>query len=178
MNFPLQYIEKLASALPDVKSEILQKESAMPVLRVDAKSIHKVIDTVVNGDLKMPYLNNISGLHLTETKEDGTLDLLGFEILYVFSSMKDFSSIAVRVDLPEQNPAIDSIDDLSGSANWFEREIFDLLGVHFNNSSDLRRIMLPEDWEGHPLRKDYKENTVYNGIPTTRDNELDKVRIE
>ena len=57
--------------------------------------------------------------------------------------------------LPGENPTMDSVTGVWRSANWYERETFDLFGITFRNHPDLRRIMLPEDWEGHPLRKDY-----------------------
>ncbi|MDH4261694.1 MAG: NADH-quinone oxidoreductase subunit C [Spirochaetia bacterium] len=179
MNFALPLLEKLKQEMTSKTSEIIQADSKMPILKIEAKDIREAVKKLHDDPaFDMKYLNCISGLHLTQTKEDGTLDLLGFEVLYVFSSARDFSTIAVRVDLPEKNPAIDTIDDLYGSANWFEREVYDLLGVNFINSSDLRRIMLPQDWEGHPLRKDYKEQASYNGMPTTRPNEMESIRIE
>ena len=63
---------------------------------------------------------------------------------------------------------IPSVSDIYPSANWMERETFDLLGVNFTGHPDLRRILLPEDWDGHPLRKDYKEKEEYCGMSTIR----------
>jgi NADH-quinone oxidoreductase subunit C len=57
--------------------------------------------------------------------------------------------------VPGDDPVIDSVTTVWRGANWFEREVFDLFGVTFRHHPDLRRIMLPDDWEGHPLRKDY-----------------------
>jgi len=179
MNFSITLLEKLAQEMAPSTSEIIQRESKMPILKIDAKDLRKVMLILRDNPVfEMKYINNISGVHLTAIKEDGTLDLKGVEVLYVLSSKLDFSTIAIRVDLPEVNPEIDTIDDLFVSANWFEREIYDLLGVNFINSQDLRRIMLPDDWQGHPLRRDYKENASYNGMPTTRPNELDAIRVE
>ncbi|MDH4198968.1 MAG: NADH-quinone oxidoreductase subunit C [Spirochaetia bacterium] len=184
MNFPAAHLEKLAKLVDSVyngavSSEIVQADTKIPVLKINSRDIRKVVELVVHHkDLGFTYLNTISGTHLAETREDESLDLKGFEMFYVFSNSQDFSSLAIKTTLPENNPEIDTIDDFSGSANWFEREIFDLLGVNFKNSQDLRRIMLPPDWEGHPLRKDFKEGSHYNGIPTTRSSELEAIRIE
>jgi NADH-quinone oxidoreductase subunit C len=63
--------------------------------------------------------------------------------------------LRLKCRLPGSDPEIDSVTGVWRGANWYERETFDLFGVRFRNHPDLRRIMLPEDWEGHPLRKDY-----------------------
>jgi NADH-quinone oxidoreductase subunit C len=61
----------------------------------------------------------------------------------------------VKCKLPSANPEIDSVTGVWRSANWYERETFDLFGVRFRNHPDLTRIMMPNDWDGYPLRKDY-----------------------
>jgi NADH-quinone oxidoreductase subunit C len=183
MKFLLEKTERIAALLGQYQPEVLQKEAHMPLIKIDRGHLHSAIKLLFeNPETRLKYLNCISGTHLTETivteGAEPVIKSLGVEILYVISSEVDFSGIAIRVDLPEGSLEIDTIDDIYGSANWFEREIYDLLGVNFKNSIDLRRIMLPDDWEGHPLRKDYKENTSYNGIPTTRPDELAELRIE
>ena len=74
----------------------------------------------------------------------------------------------LKVDLPRDNPHVSTMEGVWKVANWLEREVFDLFGVIFEGHSDLRRILLPEDWVGYPLRKDYVEQEEYDGISTQR----------
>jgi NADH-quinone oxidoreductase subunit C len=78
-----------------------------------------------------------------------------FEVVYSLLSMARKERIRIKVKLDSADPAVDSLTGLWPGANPFEREVFDLFGVRFNGHPYLRRIMMPEDWEGHPLRKDY-----------------------
>jgi NADH-quinone oxidoreductase subunit C len=78
-----------------------------------------------------------------------------FEVVYHLLSISRNLRLRVKCKLPGANPEIDSLTGVWRSANWYERETFDLFGIRFRNHPDLTRIMLPEDWEGHPLRKDY-----------------------
>ena len=82
-----------------------------------------------------------------------------FEVVYNLFSYKNKHSLTVKVYLPRDESAnTETVEGLWSAANWLEREVFDLFGIRFDNHSDLRRIMLPEDWVGHPLRKDYPYN--------------------
>ena len=74
---------------------------------------------------------------------------------------------AVKVYVDRDDPHIWSVMDLWPAADWHEREAFDLMGIVFDGHDDLRRILLPEDWAGHPLRKDYDFPREYHGIPGT-----------
>jgi NADH-quinone oxidoreductase subunit C len=81
-------------------------------------------------------------------------------------------SLVVKVDVPRENPTLPSLEGVWKAANWQEREIYDLVGVIFTDHSDLRRILMPEDWVGHPLRKDFVEPEDYHGISTRRESLL------
>jgi NADH-quinone oxidoreductase subunit C len=78
-----------------------------------------------------------------------------FEVVYHLHSPERNERLRLKCRLGGENPEIDSVTQVWRGANWYERETFDLFGIRFRNHPDLRRIMLPEDWEGHPLRKDY-----------------------
>lgn len=92
------------------------------------------------------------------------------EIVYHIFSYERRESLVLKVNVSrEANISIPSAADLFSSADWMERETYDLIGTKFEGHPDLRRILLPEDWEGHPLRKDYKENAEYQGMTTARE---------
>ncbi|HEX5038252.1 MAG TPA: NADH-quinone oxidoreductase subunit C [bacterium] len=92
-----------------------------------------------------------------------------FEVVYHLFSYKHKHTVVLKVFLPRDETAhVETLESLWSCANWLEREVYDLFGIKFDNHSDLRRIMLPDDWVGHPLRKDYKEQEDYHGISTTR----------
>jgi NADH-quinone oxidoreductase subunit C len=78
-----------------------------------------------------------------------------FEVVYHLLSMKRKERVRLKVQLPGADPSLESITGVWPAANFFEREIFDLFGVRFQGHPYLRRLLMPEDWEGHPLRKDY-----------------------
>jgi NADH-quinone oxidoreductase subunit C len=78
-----------------------------------------------------------------------------FQLSYHILSHKFLERIRLRVLVDEAEPLVDSITPVWPGANFYEREVFDLFGIHFGGHPDLRRIMLPDDWKGHPLRKDY-----------------------
>jgi NADH-quinone oxidoreductase subunit C len=78
-----------------------------------------------------------------------------FEVVYNMISTVHRHRIRIKVRLPESDPRIDSVASIWHTADWHERETFDLMGITFVGHPDLRRILLPEDWEGHPLRKEY-----------------------
>ncbi len=78
-----------------------------------------------------------------------------FEVVYHLHSPERNERLRLKCRLQGTNPEIDSVTAVWRGANWYERETFDLFGIRFRNHPNLQRIMLPETWEGHPLRKDY-----------------------
>lgn len=78
-----------------------------------------------------------------------------FEVVYHLLSLETFQRLRLKVRISGENPTIDSVVLVWPAANAFEREVFDLFGIRFEGHPYLRRLLLPEDWEGYPLRKDY-----------------------
>ena len=78
-----------------------------------------------------------------------------FHVVYRLRSLRDNLILGLRVPLNGNAPTLPTIEGVYANANWFERELWDMFGIHVEGHSDLRRIIMPSDWEGHPLRKDY-----------------------
>lgn len=78
-----------------------------------------------------------------------------FHVVYQIYSMRHHQRVCLRVPVPASKPSLPTIETLYPNANWHEREIWDMFGIRFTGHSDLRRILMPYDWEGHPLRKDF-----------------------
>ncbi|MDH4161768.1 MAG: NADH-quinone oxidoreductase subunit C [Nitrospirota bacterium] len=94
-------------------------------------------------------------------------------VIYNLYSQVHRAKITVRVFLDRKQPEIPSLERAFPGIGWYERETFDLLGIRFTGHSNMKRLLLPEDWEGYPLRKDYVYPTSYNGIETAREDLLD-----
>ncbi len=86
------------------------------------------------------------------------------EVIYTLYSIPHHQHLTLKVLLDRANPQVDTVSDIWRGANWHEREAFDLFGIIFTNHPDLRRILLPADWVGFPMRKDYEEDTAYHGM--------------
>lgn len=91
--------------------------------------------------------------------EEGTM-----EVIYHLYSIPYNLSLALKVILLRENPEVVSVVSVWKSANWLEREVYDMFGIVFKNHPDLRRILMPADWKGFPLRKDYKHEEYYRGV--------------
>lgn len=102
-------------------------------------------------------LSNLSGI-------DNGIEKNTMEIIYHLYSIPNHRFLVLKLILERENPIAPSVSNIWASANWAEREAFDMLGIKFTNHPDLRRILLPEDWQGYPLRKDYQTQEKYHGI--------------
>lgn len=106
-------------------------------------------------DLRFDYLMCLTGVDF------GTC----LASVYNLISTKYVHKFNVHVEVPRDKPFMPTVEQVWPTANWHEREAYDLLGIKYMGHSDLRRILCPEDWEGYPLRKDYDFPKEYHGIP-------------
>ena len=117
-------------------------------------------------EINMDYLADLCGVDYPERQ-------YRYEVVYNLFSMKHRHRIVIKALVPEDTPSIDSVVPLWSGANWHEREACDMYGIVFNGHPDLRRILMPEDWEGYPLRKDYPlkgpEDYEYKGVEEIKD---------
>jgi NADH-quinone oxidoreductase subunit C len=134
---------------------------AEPYLKVDRTAIVDVCRFLRDdADLKFEVLSDLTALDWPKEEI--------IQVVYHLYAYTRRQQIVLKVDLPRDNPSVATVEGVWKVANWFEREVYDLFGVIFEGHSDLRRIMLPEDWVGYPLRKDYVEQEEYDGISTQR----------
>lgn len=133
-------------------------EATPQALVVSVECIHQVCDLLhTNEKTYFDSLSCLTGLDNGEEKNS-------MEVIYNLYSIPYDLHLMLKVELPRKNPSIDSVADIWKTADWLERETYDMLGISFINHPDLRRILLPEDWEGYPLRKDYVEQEKYHEV--------------
>ena len=116
-------------------------------------------------DLAFDCLMNLSAIDWPKKNQ--------IEVVYHLWSYSKRHAFILKIGLDRAKPEVASLEPVWKAADWLEREQYDLLGVNFTGHPDLRRIMLPDDWVGHPLRKDYKEQADWHHISTTRENSLE-----
>jgi NADH:ubiquinone oxidoreductase subunit C len=144
-----EFIAMATAEFPEVQGG---PNKQYPELIVPADKLHAVAVWLKDDPkTKMDYLFN-------ETAADRKD---GFHVVYHITSTTLNHSVMVKVILTDKaNPLIASVYDVWRAAEFYEREIFDLFGIRFENHPDLRRIFLEEDWVGYPLRKDYKDSFI------------------
>jgi len=152
--------DRLAKKFSDKVGEF-KGDAPEPYLSVDPQTLVDVCRYLRDDEsLNFEVLSDLTALDWPKQEK--------IQIVYHLYSYTQRHQIVLKADLPRDNPRIATVEGVWKVANWFEREVYDLFGVIFEGHSDLRRIMLPEDWVGYPLRKDYVEQEEYDGISTQR----------
>lgn len=150
-------------------------EAIDPFIVVDARDLESVCQFLRDdASLKMEFLHDISGVDYLEI-DPKKVAKAGYEphleVVYHLQSFTHRHRFTVKVILPRwkddvkgQLPCVPTLCNLWASANWHEREVYDLVGIEFTGHPQMTRILCTEDWEGHPLRKDYEFPLEYHGI--------------
>lgn len=144
-------VESVRRALPDAVSEVktFRGETTLVVKPENVIAVLQYLRDTPG--LVYNYLSDISSVdYYPDYDRPGR-----FGLSYHLLSMLYKRRIRVKVYLPEENPQIDTAIPVWPGANWLEREIHDLMGIDFKGHPDKRRLMMPDDWMGHPLRRDY-----------------------
>ncbi|MEK6692997.1 MAG: NADH-quinone oxidoreductase subunit C [Nitrospirota bacterium] len=163
---PLKIAKRIKDRFPEEVIDIVQfLDQASVIIKKD-----RIVDLCRylhdDPDLYFNYLADLCGIDYPERKPR-------FEVIYNLYSLTHKHRIRLRAGIPEEDLNIESVIPVWVGANWHERETYDMYGINFKGHPDLRRILLPEDWEGYPLRKDYplkgpdKEYRGYEEIKET-----------
>lgn len=150
---------RLIELVRQVAGHADELKNAMPLtLVVDAATLTQVCERLhKNPETYFDMLTCITGV-------DNGPEANAMEVIYHLYSIPFHQSLMLKVIVPRENPEVETLTTIWKSANWLEREVFDMFGIVFKNHPDLRRILMPADWDGNPLRKDYKHEETYRGI--------------
>jgi len=164
----LKSIENLLrQEFSDIELTVL--ENSMPDgFLISFKNIHAICSFLHANE--NTYFDHLACLTAIDNGEEEN----SMEVIYTLYSIPKNIHLTLKVVLDRSNPVIDSISNIWGGANWHEREAFDLFGIQFTKHPDLRRILLPADWVGHPMRKDYKEDETYHGMTIEHPDKLEE----
>lgn len=139
-------INKLSDEFSDTLIEVYQS-SEDTFVRVESEAIVEICSFLKN-ECHFIYLGDVFGADRFTSQER-------FEVIYNLVSLKDQIRLFVKVYLEENEPVIDTVTGVWRSANWFEREVYDMFGIRFTGHPDMRRIYMPQDYEYFPLRKEF-----------------------
>ncbi|MEX2336204.1 MAG: NADH-quinone oxidoreductase subunit C [Fulvivirga sp.] len=153
-----QLVSQLKEKFGDQIMHQLDDVSTPTAIVIDRNDLHQVCQELyTNENTFFDMLSCITGID--NGPEAGTM-----EVVYNLYSIPFEQSLMIKVVLDREAPVVSSLCDIWKTADWHEREAFDMFGIQFIGHPDLRRILLPADWEGYPLRKDYQHQEYYRGI--------------
>jgi len=133
-----------------ISSRLFRGEKTITIKKENVVAIGKLLRD--NAETNLNYMSDVTCVDRLGVMLEGEDR---FEIVYNLYSMGTFKRFRLKARVSEGDPTIDTVEVVWPAANWNEREVYDLFGITFNNHTDLRRILMPDDWVGHPLRKDY-----------------------
>jgi len=158
MNLKELVPQKLKEKFPDITFHISDYKDELTI-KFDKKNVVDVCKYLKeDDDLQFYYCSDVTAVDWAKRKNR-------FTVVYNIFSLKNNFRLRLKSDVDEGNCAIDSVSSVWGSANWHERETYDMYGIKFNNHPDLRRMYMPEEFEYHPLRKDFPLMGIPGSLP-------------
>ncbi len=152
---PNEIYNNLKSEFGDAVIEYNDTQPIDPFITVSTDKLFDICHTLRdNEEYLFDYLMSLSGMDLGEN----------VGVVYHLYSMKYKHKLVLKVSAPKAEPKVPSVEMIWRTADWHEREAFDLMGVIFEGHHNMIRILCPYDWDGHPLRKDYKVPEIYHGM--------------
>jgi NADH-quinone oxidoreductase subunit C len=146
---PTEIAEKVKERFPEEVVEVTDFRDQVSVIVKRGKILNICRYLHDDPSLFFAHLQDLCGADYHGKKDPR------FEVVYNLYSIINHHQIRIRAQVPDNDPSIQSVTSIWTGANWHERECYDMFGIVFKGHPDHRRILLPEDWEGHPLRKDY-----------------------
>ena len=141
--------EVLGAALPGVAVEVAPTVDLQSTLYIESEQLLSVLQALRDrAELKFEVLAEMTAADYWPREPR-------FEVIYLLISVENRLRLRLKVRLPSNDPHVGTATGLWSSANWLEREIWDMFGIAFDGHPDPRRLLMPEDWEGYPARKDY-----------------------
>lgn len=139
--------------------ELTEAEVGQSWIQVPAHGI-KEVSKFLRDDPELCFntLMCLSGVHYSNENKLG--------VTYHLHSTTKNRTLVLKVNVPEDDPRVQSVESVWKTADWHEREAYDLVGVVFEGHPNLKRILTPQDWKGHPLRKDYERQESYHNVTT------------
>jgi NADH-quinone oxidoreductase subunit C len=150
-----QLVEIVKKVATDVRTDEKASPKAIIVPAADVKKI--CTELYQNTSTYFDMLSCLTGI-------DNGVEANTMEVVYNVYSIPFNHHLMVRVILPREKPEVDSVTDIWRTANWHEREAAEMFGITFIGHPDPRKLLLPADWEGHPLKKDYQHQDKYRDV--------------
>lgn len=171
MNSVIDIVEKAVNV--EEGSITLDESTSPSSIIIPSKDLVKVCRELYQNDqLYFDMLSCVTGI-------DNGVEKATMEVIYNLYSIPNEQSLMLRVTLDrntgnEPMPSLPTVSNIWKTAEWHEREIYDLLGIEFTDHPDMRRILMPADWEGHPLRKDYQDMERYRDMSVVYDRDSEE----
>lgn len=151
----LQLVEIVKGVTPDVQLD--EKATPKAIIIPSAEILKACSELHQNTSTYFDMLSCLTGI-------DNGVTANTMEVVYNLYSIPFNHHLMLKVIVPREKPEVDSVSSIWRGADWYEREAFDMYGINFKGHPDLRRILMPADWDGYPLRKDYKHQEFYRDV--------------